>query len=97
MTEEEKKNLIIPIVRFILGFTIIAILEGIAYFIQGSPMLPFYGMVVLPVLIPLFLPPIITGIYFMFSSKMYWRLDIITLLISIICLVVFACFKFGNL
>jgi hypothetical protein len=94
--DDKNKNLITAI-RFVLGLGIIGILEAIAYFMKHSPMLPFYGMVVVPPLAMLFFPPIASSIYFMSSSKIRWRLDIISLIISIICLVVFYRASFGNL
>lgn len=83
--------------RFILGLTILAVLELIAIFIQHSPMLPFVGGIIMPPLAMLFFPPIISAIYFMFSSKMRWRIDILLIIISIICITIFATHPFGNL
>jgi hypothetical protein len=83
--------------RFILGLGIIGALECIAIFIQHSPMLPFVGGIVMPPLAILFFPPIISAIYFMFSSKMRWRVDILLFLISIICIVIFATHPFSNI
>jgi hypothetical protein len=54
-------------------------------------------MVVMPMLIPLFLPPLAIGLYLMFSSKTRWRVDITLILITIISLVAFALAKFNNL
>ena len=83
-----KNNLVVAL-RFIVGLSIIGILELIAAFVKHSPMFPFYSMVVMPVFAVLFLPPIISAIYFMFSSKIRWRIDILLLIVSVICLVVF--------
>ena len=85
---KSKDNLLVA-GRFGLGLGIIAALELIAALVKHSPMFPFYSMVVMPVFAILFLPPIISGVYFMFSSKMRWRVDILLLIISVICLVVF--------
>lgn len=93
---EKPKNLIVA-GRFILGLSIIGGLELIAIFIQHSPMLPFVGGIVMPPLAILFFPPIISAIYFMFSSKMRWRIDVLLLILSIICIVIFATHPFGNL
>lgn len=93
---EKSKNIMIA-GRFILGLGIIGALEYIAVFIEHSPMLPLVGMVVMPPLALLFLPPIVSAIYFMFSSKMRWRIDILLFIISMICIIVFANLHFGNL
>lgn len=94
--DEKPKNFIVA-GRFILGLSIIGGLECIAAFIQHSPMLPFVGGIVMPPLAILFFPPIISAIYFMFSSKMRWRIDILLLIISIICITIFATHPFSNL
>jgi hypothetical protein len=94
--EEKYKNYIIA-GRFVLGLSIIGALEYIAIFIQHSPMLPFVGGIVMPPLAILFFPPIISAIYFMFSSKMRWRIDILLLIISVICIAVFASSPFANI
>ena len=94
--DDKNKNLIIAF-RFILGLIIIGVLEAIAFFIKHSPMLPFVGMVAMPPLIILFFPPIASGVYFMSSSKIRWRLDIILTIISIVCLVAFYKATFENL
>jgi hypothetical protein len=94
--EEKYKNYIIA-GRFVLGLSIIGALEYIAIFIQHSPMLPFIGGIVMPPLAILFFPPIISAIYFMFSSKMRWRIDILLLIISVICIAVFASSPFANI
>ena len=93
--DEKPKNFMIA-GRFILGLSIIGGLEYIAVFIQDSPMLPFIGGIVMPPLAMLFFPPIISAIYFMFSSKMRWRIDILLFLISIICIIIFATHPFSN-
>jgi len=94
--DEKQKNFIV-VGRFILGLSIIGALECIAVFIQHSPMLPFVGGIIMPPLAILFFPPIISAIYFMFSSKMRWRIDIILLIISIICITIFASSPFANI
>lgn len=94
--DNKSKNLMIA-GRFILGLSIIGGLEYIAVFIQHSPMLPLMGMVMAPPLALLFLPPVVSAIYFMFSSKMRWRIDILLFLISIICIIIFARLPFSNL
>lgn len=74
--------------RFIAGLSIISAMELVVMFIShGSPLIPLSGMFLNPFLAIFFLPPIVTSIYFMFSSKMFWRLDIILLLISICCII----------
>ncbi|MDD5098360.1 MAG: hypothetical protein PHD31_01415 [Candidatus Pacebacteria bacterium] len=93
---EKSENFIVA-GRFILGLSIIGGLECIAIFIHHSPMLPFMGGIIMPPLAILFFPPIISAIYFMFSSKMKWRLDILLFIISIICLAVFSGVNFGSL
>ncbi len=93
---EKPKNIMVA-GRFILGLGILVALEVIAAFIQHSPMLPFVGGIVMPPLAMLFFPPIISAAYFMFSSKMRWRIDILLLLLSTICIVIFASSRFGNL
>jgi hypothetical protein len=94
--DEKSKNIMIT-GRFVLGLGIIGALEYIAIFIEHSPMLPLMGMVVMPPLAILFLPPIVSAIYFMFSSKMRWRIDILLFIVSVICIVVFSNSHFGNL
>ncbi len=94
--DEKYKNFIVA-GRFLLGLSIIGAMEYIAIFIQHSPMLPFIGGIVMPPLAILFFPPIISAIYFMFSSKMRWRVDILLFIISIICIVIFSRSIFGNL
>lgn len=94
--KNENDNQIIA-VRFVLGLSIIAVQALIAWLVHKSIMLPYWGMVVMPMLIPLFLPPIAIGLYLMFSSKIRWRVDVTLLLLAIITLIVFAFAKFGNL
>lgn len=94
--EDKHKNLMIA-GRFFLGLSIIGAEEFVAVVIKHqSPMLPFLGMVMQPMLAIVFLPPLITTIYFMFSSKMRWRIDIILLLISIACIFGMTKFSFGG-
>jgi hypothetical protein len=94
---ENKNNDKIIAVRFVLGLSIIAAQALIALLVHKSVMLPYWGMVVMPMLIPLFLPPLAIGLYLMFSSKTRWRVDITLILITIISLVAFALAKFNNL
>lgn len=97
MDEKKSKNLIIAI-RFILGLSILGAEEFVAVVIlHNSPILPFLGMIMQPMLAIIFLPPLITALYFMFSSKMRWRVDIILLLISIACIIGSTSFTFGSL
>jgi hypothetical protein len=97
MEEKTKKNLIIAI-RFFLGLIIIGAEEFVAVVLKhNSPVLPFIGMILQPPLALIFLPPLATAIYFMSSSKMKWRLDIVLLSISIICIIGFSSFTFGDM
>jgi len=95
MNENQKNKIVAG--RFIVGLSIVGILEYIAVFIQHSPLLPFVGGVIMPPLALLFFPPIISAVYFMFSSKMSWRMDILLSIISVICITVFATHPFENL
>jgi len=87
--DEKNKNFIVA-GRFIFGLSVIGGLECIAIFIHHSPLLPFTGGILFPPLAMLFFPPIVSAIYFMFSSKMRWRIDVLLFLISIICIIVFS-------
>lgn len=94
---DNKHNNLMIAGRFILGLSIIGAEEFMAVVVKHqSPMLPFLGMVMQPMLAIVFLPPLVTAIYFMFSSKMKWRIDIILLLISIACIVGSSSFSFGG-
>jgi hypothetical protein len=62
---------------------------------HNSPLLPFLGMVMQPMLAIIFLPPFIAAIYFMFSSKMRWRVDLILLLMAIAAIIGFSQFGFN--
>ncbi|OGL53127.1 hypothetical protein A3K55_01205 [Candidatus Shapirobacteria bacterium RBG_13_44_7] len=93
---EKNKNLMIA-GRFITGLSLIGAEEFVAVVLQhNSPLLPFLGMVMQPMLVIFFLPPLITAIYFMFSSQMKWRIDIVLLLISIACIIGSNSFNFGG-
>jgi hypothetical protein len=95
--DEKSKNIIIAC-RFIFGLSIIGAEEYVAVVIKhNSPVLPFIGMLLQPPLAIIFLPPLATAFYFMFSSKMKWRVDILLLLITIACIVGFSSFKFGDM
>jgi hypothetical protein len=97
MEEKTKKNLIIAI-RFFLGLAIIGAEEFVAVVVKhNSPVLPFIGMILQPPLALIFLPPLVTAIYFMASSKMRWRLDFILLAITFMCIVGFSSFTFGDM
>jgi hypothetical protein len=94
--EDKNKNYMIA-ARFIVGLGIIGAEEFIAVVVMHqSPLLPFLGMVMQPMLVIVFLPPLVTAIYFMFSSQMRWRIDIILLLISIACIAGSTAFNFGG-
>jgi hypothetical protein len=91
---EKSKNLMIG-GRFLVGLGIIGGLEYMAVVVKhSSPLLPFVGMIMQPLLAIVFLPPILTAIYFMFSSKMRWRVDFMLLLISIACIIGISSFDF---
>jgi hypothetical protein len=84
--------------RFILGLSILGAEVFVSVVIKhNSPVLPFVGMILQPPLAIIFLPPLATAIYFMFSSKMKWRIDFVLLLISIGCIIGFSTFTFGNM
>jgi hypothetical protein len=96
MKEKSKNNLIIAI-RFFVGLSIIGAEEFVMVVIKhNSPIIPFLGMVMQPMLAIVFLPPLVTALYFMFSSKMRWRVDIMLLLITIACIVGTTKFTFGG-
>jgi len=92
--DEKPKNFIVA-GRFILSLGIIGVIEYIVVIIKhSSPILPVMGMVMNPMLTIVFLPPLVTVVYFMFSSKMRWRIDIILFLITIVCIVGISAFNF---
>jgi hypothetical protein len=92
--DEKSKNLMI-VGRFILGLGIIGALEYIVVVVKhSSPILPVVGMIFNPALIIVFLPPLVAAVYFMFSSKMRWRIDIILFLLAIAGIVGASSFNF---
>jgi hypothetical protein len=94
--EDKHKNYMIA-GRFIVGLGILGAEVFVAVVIMHqSPILPFLGMIMQPMLAIIFLPPLVTAIYFMFSSQMRWRIDLILLIISIACIVGFTRFSFGG-
>jgi hypothetical protein len=94
--DEKSKNLMIA-GRFVVGLGILGAEEFVMVVIKhNSPLLPFLGMVMQPMLTIVFLPPLLTAIYFMFSSKMRWRIDLVLLLISIACIIGSSAFNFSG-
>jgi len=82
----KQTELMLSIARYVFGL-IFLFTPAVVLFLKGANVtFIIIGMVMPPVAF-IVDPPIITGVYFMLTSKYRWRFDVTAILLSIICLV----------
>jgi len=86
MAVEKSNNLLIAL-RFIFGWIIISVYLLITLVAKHIPLAMLPMTLLTPPVTLIFLPPLISAGYFMFSSRMNWRVDFTMLLITILCLI----------
>lgn len=93
--EEKPKNYLIAL-RYLLGLgVLVGLVLTIVLVKHAPPTLILLGILTSPLTL-VFVPPIATALYLMFSSKIRWRVDLTLLLITILCPLAIATMSFGG-
>lgn len=85
--KEGKFVKIAGVTRYFIGLALLAfVIIGVPMIAHQSPFLILMFIFSLPAAV-IFDPLIIIAVYFMFSTKFNWRIDITVILIAVVCLI----------